>query len=72
MALLRRKFHLLRANLHEDTPAILAKHGTAYLCHRLYVARQRCLLNRQFKFPTLPITWVALLWLGILGSGHCV
>lgn len=27
------------------------------------------LVERPFEFPTLPITWVAALWLGILGSG---
>jgi drug/metabolite transporter (DMT)-like permease len=26
-------------------------------------------IERPFKIPQLPITWVALLWLGILGSG---
>ncbi|OGO39033.1 MAG: hypothetical protein A2Z03_00385, partial [Chloroflexi bacterium RBG_16_56_8] len=27
------------------------------------------LVERPFSFPTLPITWIAALWLGILGSG---
>jgi drug/metabolite transporter (DMT)-like permease len=27
------------------------------------------LVEPNFKFPVLPITWVAILWLGVLGSG---
>ena len=27
------------------------------------------MIERPVKFPQLPITWIALLWLGILGSG---
>jgi drug/metabolite transporter (DMT)-like permease len=27
------------------------------------------IVERPFEIPTLPITWVAVLWLGILGSG---
>jgi drug/metabolite transporter (DMT)-like permease len=27
------------------------------------------LVETPFKVPTLPITWIAALWLGILGSG---
>ena len=25
--------------------------------------------ERPFKMPALPITWLALVWLGVLGSG---
>jgi drug/metabolite transporter (DMT)-like permease len=27
------------------------------------------LAGRSFQFPTLPLTWIAALWLGVLGSG---
>lgn len=30
------------------------------------------LTEKPFEFPSLPLTWVALLWLGILGSGLAV
>ncbi len=30
------------------------------------------LTERPFEFPSLPITWVAVLWLGVLGSGLAV
>lgn len=30
------------------------------------------LSERPFEFPTLPLTWTAVLWLGILGSGLAV
>jgi drug/metabolite transporter (DMT)-like permease len=30
------------------------------------------LAERPFLFPSLPLTWVAILWLGILGSGLAV
>ena len=30
------------------------------------------LAERPFEFPSLPITWIAILWLGILGSGVAV
>ena len=30
------------------------------------------LAEKPFELPTLPITWVAILWLGILGSGLAV
>ncbi len=30
------------------------------------------LVERPFEFPSLPITWIAILWLGILGSGLAV
>ena len=30
------------------------------------------LAERPFEFPTLPITWVAALWLGVLGSGFAM
>jgi drug/metabolite transporter (DMT)-like permease len=29
-------------------------------------------VERPFEIPNLPITWVALLWLGVLGSGLAV
>ncbi|MCE7860803.1 MAG: EamA family transporter [Chloroflexi bacterium CFX2] len=28
--------------------------------------------ENPFKFPSLPITWVAALWLGVLGSGFAM
>jgi drug/metabolite transporter (DMT)-like permease len=30
------------------------------------------LTERPFEFPSLPITWVSTLWLGVLGSGLAV
>ncbi|MDQ3006986.1 MAG: DMT family transporter [Chloroflexota bacterium] len=30
------------------------------------------LTERPFEFPALPITWISILWLGILGSGLAV
>ncbi|HMR99439.1 MAG TPA: DMT family transporter [Anaerolineales bacterium] len=30
------------------------------------------LAEKPFEFPSLPITWIAILWLGILGSGLAV
>lgn len=30
------------------------------------------LAEQPFLFPTLPLTWIAILWLGILGSGLAV
>lgn len=30
------------------------------------------LAERPFEFPSLPITWISILWLGILGSGVAV
>jgi drug/metabolite transporter (DMT)-like permease len=30
------------------------------------------LTEKPFEFPSLPLTWIALLWLGILGSGLAV
>ena len=30
------------------------------------------LAERPFEFPSLPLTWIAVLWLGILGSGIAV
>jgi len=30
------------------------------------------LTERPFEFPSLPITWVSILWLGVLGSGLAV
>lgn len=30
------------------------------------------LAEKPFEFPSLPLTWIALLWLGILGSGIAV
>jgi len=30
------------------------------------------LTERPFEFPFLPLTWIAILWLGILGSGLAV
>jgi drug/metabolite transporter (DMT)-like permease len=30
------------------------------------------LVERPFEFPSLPLTWISVLWLGILGSGLAV
>ena len=30
------------------------------------------LTEKPFEFPSLPITWIAILWLGVLGSGLAV
>src|SRR5690242_16363844 len=26
-------------------------------------------VEKPFQFPTLPLTWIAVLWLGVLGAG---
>ncbi len=52
----------------EDTPGILRSAGplvSATLVMWLAVP----ILESPVKFPQLPLTWIALLWLGILGSG---
>jgi drug/metabolite transporter (DMT)-like permease len=30
------------------------------------------LIEKPFEFPSLPLTWISILWLGILGSGVAV
>lgn len=52
----------------EDAPGIMRSAGplissTAVMWLATFVA------ERPVKIPQLPITWIALLWLGILGSG---
>ena len=52
----------------EDTPAILRSMGPLVSATiTMWVAA--FLFEAPIKIPTLPITWIALLWLGILGSG---
>jgi drug/metabolite transporter (DMT)-like permease len=30
------------------------------------------LVERPYEFPSLPLTWISVLWLGVLGSGFAV
>lgn len=52
----------------EDTPAILR--GLSPLVSAAVVMIPSAFIfEAPLKIPTLPITWVALLWMGVLGSG---
>lgn len=52
----------------EGTPAILRSMGPLVSATiAMWIAA--FLFEAPIKIPTLPITWIALLWLGILGSG---
>lgn len=52
----------------EDTPAIL-RSGIPNLSAVAVMWPAALLFEQPLQIPQLPITWVALLWLGILGSG---
>ncbi|MBL8061802.1 MAG: DMT family transporter [Anaerolineales bacterium] len=52
----------------EDTPAILRGLGPLVSASVVMMASAFA-FEAPFKIPTLPLTWVALLWMGILGSG---
>jgi drug/metabolite transporter (DMT)-like permease len=52
----------------EDTPGILRSAGPL-ISASLLMWLATFLVEKPAKMPQLPITWIALLWLGILGSG---
>lgn len=52
----------------EDLPGILRSAGPL-LSSTAVMWPAAALLERPLTIPQLPLTWVALLWLGILGSG---
>lgn len=52
----------------EDTPAVLRSVGSL-ISATVVMWVASFIFESPIKIPTLPITWVALAWLGILGSG---
>lgn len=52
----------------EDTSGIMRSMGPL-VSATVVMTTAAFALEAPFKIPTLPITWFALLWLGILGSG---
>lgn len=52
----------------EDVPGIFRSAGPL-LSSTLTMWPAAALLERPLTLPRLPITWVALIWLGVLGSG---
>ena len=52
----------------EDTPGILRSAGPL-VSASLFMWMARFLAEKPARLPQTPITWIALLWLGILGSG---
>jgi len=52
----------------EDTPGILRSAGPLVSSTGI-MWLATFLIERPLRIPQLPITWIALLWLGILGSG---
>ncbi|MBC7878894.1 MAG: DMT family transporter [Anaerolineales bacterium] len=52
----------------EDTPAIFRSMGPL-VSATIAMWISAFLFEAPIKIPTLPITWIALIWLGILGSG---
>lgn len=52
----------------EDTPAMLRSVGSL-ISATVVMWIAAFLFEGPIKIPTLPITWIALAWLGILGSG---
>ncbi len=52
----------------QDTPGILRSMGPLVSATVIMVLAA-FLFEAPFKIPSLPITWIALLWLGIFGSG---
>ncbi len=52
----------------EDTPGILRSMGPL-ISATVVMILAALFFEAPFKIPSLPITWVALLWLGIFGSG---
>lgn len=52
----------------EDTPTILRSMGPL-VSATIAMWISAFLFEAPIKIPTLPITWIALIWLGILGSG---
>lgn len=52
----------------EDTPAIL-RGLVPLVSASVVMVTSAFLFEAPIKIPTLPLTWLALLWMGILGSG---
>ncbi|MBL8098789.1 MAG: DMT family transporter [Anaerolineales bacterium] len=52
----------------EDTPAVLRSVGSL-ISATVVMWVASLIFESPIKIPTLPITWIALAWLGILGSG---
>jgi drug/metabolite transporter (DMT)-like permease len=52
----------------EDTPAVLRSVGSL-ISATVVMWVASFIFESPIKIPTLPITWIALAWLGILGSG---
>ncbi|MBL8089670.1 MAG: DMT family transporter [Anaerolineales bacterium] len=52
----------------EDTPAVLRSVGSL-ISATVVMWVASFMFESPIKIPTLPITWIALAWLGILGSG---
>lgn len=52
----------------EDTAGIMRSMGPL-ASSTVVTGISAAVLEAPFKIPTLPMTWIALLWLGILGSG---
>lgn len=52
----------------QDTPGILRSMGPL-ISATVVMGLAALFFEAPFKIPTLPITWIALLWLGIFGSG---
>jgi drug/metabolite transporter (DMT)-like permease len=52
----------------EDTPAVLRSVGSL-ISATVVMWVASFIFESPIKIPTLPITWIALAWLGVLGSG---
>jgi len=52
----------------EDTPGIMRSMGPL-TAGMVVMTASAFVFEAPFKFPSLPLTWFALAWLGILGSG---
>jgi drug/metabolite transporter (DMT)-like permease len=52
----------------EDAPAVMRSVGPL-ISSTVVMWLAAPVLEAPFKIPQLPITWIALLWLGVLGSG---
>lgn len=52
----------------EDTPVILRSTGPL-ISSTVVMWLTTIVIEKPIKIPHLPLTWIALLWLGILGSG---
>lgn len=52
----------------EEIPSIMRSMGPL-VSAAVVMSISSFIFEAPFKIPTLPITWIALLWMGILGSG---